>query len=192
VSKLLWLVPVILIVTAAGGRISGSGERMIYSVSGSSILGASAASAAEGLDKMAVLTGTWKTDSQQFDTDFSKAGRDTSTLRNDCWRSGEFYACDQYVNGKSKALIVFSFSASDGTYNTYAIRSGGAPASSGKLKIDGDTWTYQNPQDADSQSPYFRTVNVFEDDSKIHFSVEFTRDNQHWVTMNEGVETRQK
>jgi hypothetical protein len=182
VSKSLWLVPVILILSATDGRIGGP----------DAISGASATNVAEGIDRMTVLAGTWKTDGQAFDTDFSRAGHDTSTLRNDCWRSGEFYSCDQYVNGKSKALIVFSFNASDGTYNTYAIRSGGAPATSGKLKIDGDTWTYENPQDPGSQPPYFRTVNVLEDFTTIHFAVEYTRDNLHWITMNQGVEIKQK
>lgn len=147
---------------------------------------------AEGIAKAAVLAGTWKTDGQQLATDFSKASHDTSTLRNDCWRSGEFYSCDQYVNGESKALIVFTFNPGDGTYNTYAIVYGGTPASSGKLKIDGDTWTYGGVKDSSSPPPYYRTVNVFEGDDTIHFTVQYTRDNQHWITMNQGVETRQK
>jgi hypothetical protein len=186
VNKSLWLVPLVLMMSGAGRRSSRFGETSI------SMAGASTASAAEGIDKIAVLAGTWKTDGQSFDTDFSKVGHDTSKLRNDCWGSGEFYSCDQYVNGESKALIVFTYNAGDGTYNTYAIRSGGASATSGKLKIDGDTWTYENPQSADSQPPYFRTVNVFEGAGTIHFSVEYTRDNQHWITMNQGVETKQK
>jgi hypothetical protein len=193
-------------VSVAGGGIGGSGGRSIHSVSGFSAFGASTAGAAavrenapqaqaapaEGLDKVTVLAGTWKTDGQRFDTDFSKAGHDTSTLRNHCWRSGEFYACDQFVNGASKVLIVFSFNASDGTYNSYAIPAGGKPAFSGKLKIDGETWTYENPQTADSKPPYFRTINVFEDSSTIHFTVQYAHDNQHWITMNQGIETRQK
>lgn len=204
-NRSLWLVLVILMVSAPGGGVGRSGVRSIRSVSGSSALASSTTRAAVarenapqaqaaptvGLDKVTVLAGAWKTDGQSFDTDFSKAGHDTSKLRNDCWRSGEFYSCDQYINGESKTLITFTFNTGDGTYNTYAIRSGGAPATSGKLKIDGDTWTYENPQSADSQPPYFRTVNTFRDAGTIHFTVQYTRDNLHWITMNQGVETKQ-
>jgi hypothetical protein len=186
VNKAVWLVPVILM-NAAGGRTGRLGDWPAARASD-----ALAGNAVEGIDKITILAGTWKTNGQSLDTDFSKAGRDTSTLRNDCWRSGEFYSCDQFVNGESKALVIFTFNPGDGTYNTYAIIAGGKPATSGKLKIDGETWTYEKPQDSDSKPPYFRTVNVFEGANTIHFSVEFTRDNQHWTVMTQGVETRQK
>jgi len=68
---------------------------------------AAAQSAPAGLEKLKVLAGTWKSDGQAYDTEFSKASKDSSTLHNDCWQSGEFYACDQIVDGVSRALIIF-------------------------------------------------------------------------------------
>ena len=145
-----------------------------------------------GLEKLKVLAGTWKSDGQAYDTEFSKAAKDTSTLHNDCWQSGEFYACDQIVDGVSRALIIFTFNAKDGTYNNYAIQVGGAPARPGGiLTIDGTTWTYSPRPDPDAKSPFFRTVNVFDGDSTIHYKLEFTRDNKNWTTTRDGIERRQ-
>ncbi len=145
-----------------------------------------------GLDRVKILAGTWKADGQSFDTDFSKAGRDTSVLKNDCWSSGEFFACDQIVNGESKALIIFSYNSKDDSYNSYAVPAGGDPASSGHLKIDGNNWTYQNPPNPDSKPPFFRTLNVFEGATVIHYTVQFSKDNANWITMKQGVETKRK
>lgn len=153
---------------------------------------ARAQSAPAGLDKLKVLAGTWKSDGQAYDTEFSKAAKDTSTLHNDCWQSGEFYACDQIVDGVSRALIIFTFNAKDGTYNNYAVQAGGAPARlGGILMIDGNTWTYSSRPDPDAKPPFFHTVNVFDGDSTIHYKLEFTRDNKTWTTTREGIERRQ-
>jgi hypothetical protein len=154
---------------------------------------AAAQAAPAGLDKLKVLARTWKSDGQAFDTEFSKASKDSSTLRNDCWQSGEFYACDQIVDGVSRALIIFSFNAKDGTYNNYAIQADGAPARPGGiLTIAGIKWTYGSRPDPDEKPPFSRTVNVFDGDSTIHYKLEFTRDNKTWTTTREGVERRVK
>ena len=146
---------------------------------------------AAGLDALKVLAGTWKADGEAFDTEFSKASKDTSTLHNDCWQSGEFYACDQIVDGVSRALIVFSLSEKDGTFNNYAIQAGGAPAGPGGiLTIAGNTWTYALRPSSDAKPPFFRTVNLFEGSSTIRYKIEFTRDNKSWTTTREGIERR--
>jgi hypothetical protein len=145
-----------------------------------------------GLDKLKVLSGTWKSGGQAYDTEFSKAAKDTSTLHNDCWQSGEFYAFDQIVDGVSRALIIFSFNTKDGTCNNYAIQTGGAPARPGGIvTIAGNTWTYGARTDPEERLPFFRTVNVFDGDSTIHYKLEFTRDNKTWTT-REGIERRVK
>ena len=63
-------------------------------------------------------------------------------MRNDCWRSEGFYACDQIVNGESKALIVFTYSSKDDIFHNFAIPSEGGPANSGKLSVQGNVWIY--------------------------------------------------
>jgi hypothetical protein len=147
--------------------------------------------ATSGLDALKVLAGAWKAEGEVFDTEFSKATKDTATLHNDCWQSGEFYACDQIVDGVSRALIVFSFNEKDGTYNNYAIPAGGLPAGPGGiLTIAGKTWTYASRPSDDAKPPYFRTVNEFDGRSTIHYKIEFTRDNKTWTKTREGIERR--
>src|SRR5579862_5685371 len=82
----------------------------------------SAQSMPAALQKLTVLNGNWKINGKTYDTDFSKAGADATSLHNDCWQSGMFYACDQIVDGDSKALIVFTPGAKDGTYVNYGIQ----------------------------------------------------------------------
>src|ERR1700751_444499 len=76
---------------------------------------------AAGIDAIRAYAGTWKTEMEHLDTPYSKAGKESATLQNDCWMSGEFYACHQIVNGEPKALIVFTYDPNTKTYATYPI-----------------------------------------------------------------------
>jgi hypothetical protein len=42
------------------------------------------------IDAIQAYAGTWKTETEHFDTPYSKAGREASTLRNECWKNGGF------------------------------------------------------------------------------------------------------
>ena len=57
---------------------------------------------APGIDAIQAYDGTWKTEMEHFNTPFSKAGKESSILYKDCWKSGDFFACHQIVNGESK------------------------------------------------------------------------------------------
>lgn len=147
---------------------------------------------AMGLERLRILAGTWKSNGERYATDYSKAGKSFATLHNDCWASGEFYACDQIVDGASKSLVIFSVDEKTGEYNSYAIGSQGGAAHHGSLRIEGNTWTYADPPGASNIKVHFRTINVFTQPSVIHYRVEYSRDDKHWTTMLEGVETKQK
>jgi hypothetical protein len=82
------------------------------------------------IDKIAAYAGTWQISIEHLDTPLSKASKESSTLRNDCWRSGVYFACNQYVNGDSKVLIVFVYNPKDDSYTSYPIAPGGGPAGS--------------------------------------------------------------
>ncbi len=142
------------------------------------------------LDKIAAYAGTWKIQIQTFDTAHSKAADDNSTLHNDCWRSGEFYACHQIVNGNSAALLVFTYSHKDGDYHSIAIPSGGGEPGSGTLRIAGDTWTYPWQQQDSGQTVQFRVVNIFHGPSRIEYRREYSTDGQHWTLMAKGEEQK--
>lgn len=162
-------------------------------LAGTGLMGLGLARAAEngGIDAIQAYAGTWKTEMEHFDTAFSKAGRESSTLRNECWKNGGFFVCNQYVNGESKALIVFIYDDKDKTYTTYPIPVGGGSAGNGKLIIDGNVWTYPWENTAEGKTTYFRVVNVFAASGKIEFRQEFSTDKVKWTLMAKGTEVKE-
>jgi hypothetical protein len=150
------------------------------------------AEAATGIDKISAYAGTWKTETEHFATPYSKAGKESSTLRNDCWRSAGFYACDQFVNGESKALIVFTYNSKEDSYISYPIPTDGSPASSGKLLIQGNVWTFPWEDKDNGKTVFFHVVNVFTSPGQIEYRQEFSTDNTHWTVMAKGLEKKQE
>src|SRR5581483_232769 len=75
--------------------------------------------AAGGMDVIMAYAGTWKVTGERFATAHSDAGKEDSTLRNDCWKSGGYVACNQYVNGESKVLLVFTYNDAQKMYTSY-------------------------------------------------------------------------
>jgi hypothetical protein len=152
---------------------------------------ASGLAQATGIDKITAYSGSWKITIEHLDTPFSKAGKETTNLHNDCWRSGEYFACNQIVDGDSKVLIVFTYNAKDDSYTSYPIQPGGGPAGHGKLTIQGNTWTFPW-EDTDGGKPvYFRVVNVFTSPTTIEYRQEFSRDKVQWTATARGSEQKQ-
>ncbi|MGH8372843.1 MAG: hypothetical protein ACRETO_08930 [Gammaproteobacteria bacterium] len=149
-----------------------------------------AASLPAGLDKLAAYAGTWQTESKSFVTAYSKAGQQHATLQNDCWRSGDFYACHQSVDGKSAALVVFLYNIKTDTYITHAIPADGGAASDGILSIKSNTWTFPWQSSEQGKPVYFHVINVFTDRNHIEYRQEFSRDNRHWTVMTKGRDIR--
>jgi hypothetical protein len=146
---------------------------------------------AAGIDAIQAYEGTWKTEMEHFNTPYSKAGKESSTLQNDCWKSGEFYACHQIVDGESKALLVFTYDAKSKTYTSYPIMNDGRAAGHGKLVIEGNVWTYPWEDTEDGKTTYFRVVNTFTAPNRIEFRQEYSADNQNWTVMARGAEVKQ-
>ena len=141
-----------------------------------------------GIDAIRAYEGTWNITIDHLDTAQSKASHDKSTLHNDCWKSGGYFACNQYVNGESKVLLVFTYDESKRVYTSYQIPPGGAEPGSGKLIIEGDVWTYPWQVDEGGKTTYFRVVNTFQGPDTIEFRQEFSTDNSHWTLMAKGLE----
>ncbi len=152
---------------------------------------AQATAAPDGVGKIQAYAGTWHTEIQHLDTPFSKASKESKTLKNDCWRSVGFFACDQIVDGDSKALIVFLYNAKNDTYTTYPIPADGGDAGSGKLLIRGNVWTFPWESKDNGKTTYFRVTNTFTSPGTIEFRQEYSEDQQHWTTMATGRETKQ-
>ncbi len=149
---------------------------------------AAAAAPASGIDVIAAYAGMWKSDTAHLDTPYSKAAKESATLRNDCWRSGEFYVCHQYVDGDSKAVIVFSYDAKTNAYATYPITAGADSVHAGKLVIDGNVWTFPWQTTDKDKTTWFRVVNTFTTLNTIEFRQEYSVDQVHWIAMATGTE----
>lgn len=146
----------------------------------------------QGLDKVMAYAGTWKTEVRHFDTPFSKAGSESRILTNDCWRSGGFFACNQIVDGDSKALLVFMYDAKAERYTSYPIPAGGGEVRPGTLLIQGATWTFPWDYTEGGKTTHFRVVNVWSSPDSIEFRQEYSLDGQHWSQMAEGHDARVK
>lgn len=117
----------------------------------------------------------------------------TDHIENHCAQTGLFFACEQKLNGKTGALVVFlpvGKTASGALeYRTQALsadaRAGGEW---GHLVIDGDTWTY-SWESSDANKPmHWRNVNRFSGKDKIHFEVQNSEDGTTWKTTVSGDE----
>ena len=95
-----------------------------------------------GIETVLAYAGTWKVTGERFATAHSDAGKEDTTLRNDCWKSGGYVACNQYVNGESKVLLVFTYSDLTKMYTSYPIPRDGE-AVGWAASIVGNVWTFR-------------------------------------------------
>src|SRR5450432_2596041 len=111
-----------------------------------------------GVDVIRAYEGTWDVNIEHLDTARSKASREHNSLRNDCWKSGGYFACNQYVDGESKVLLVFVYNQTKNEYTSYQIPVGGGETGSGKLLIDGNVWTFPWQVKEGDTNTYFHVV----------------------------------
>jgi hypothetical protein len=142
------------------------------------------------IDTIMAYAGTWKVHGERFATPHSDAGNEDTTLRNDCWKSGAYVVCNQYVNGESKVLLVFTYSDLTKTYTSYPIPQNGEAVSAGRLQIVGNVWTFPWQVPQGGTTTYFHVVNVFTGTDHIDYVQEFSIDNVHWTRMAQGTETK--
>ncbi|MBC5824423.1 MAG: hypothetical protein GIW99_10860 [Candidatus Eremiobacteraeota bacterium] len=145
---------------------------------------------ASGIDTVGAYAGTWETHIAHFKTTYSKPRSESATLRNVCWRSAGYFACDQFVDGLSKTLIVFTYDKQRNTYHTYAVPTDGSAATSGTLLISGNTWIYPWQDKDGKKTVYLRVVNTFIKADIIRFRQEFSFDKRHWTIASAGTERR--
>jgi hypothetical protein len=163
----------------------------LFLATGVFLASAAGAAAPQGLDVLAVYAGSWKTEIHHLDTAFSHKGEELFTLRNDCWRSAGYFACDQFVGGESKALLVFTYDAATRVYSSYPIPAAAtAPVSPGTLIVEGPVWTFPWDVTEDGKTTHFRVVNTWSSPDAIEFRQEFSADGKQWVVMAQGHEMR--
>lgn len=151
----------------------------------------SSAPAAAGLDALSAYAGVWQTEIHYLDTPYSQRRDTTYELRNDCWRSAGFYACDQFVGGESKALVIYTYDPGHG-YSSYPIPVGTTEVHVGHLDIQGKVWTFPWKTIKDGKTTYFHVTNTWDSPDSIGFRQEYSADGQQWTLMAQGHETRIK
>ena len=153
---------------------------------------ATAAPASTGVAAIAAYAGNWKGTTENFTTPYSKAGKTSDTLRNDCWRDSDFYVCRQIVNGNAAPVLsVYTYDAKTDIYHVYSVPAhGGNSADSGELIIKGNTWTFPWEYQHDRKTTYFRVVNVWSSRNTIEYRQAYSTDKIHWTLMAKGHEIR--
>ena len=151
---------------------------------------AGAAGMAYGADAytpLGLYQGTWKTTNQA-----ATGGPVTSkVIANECARIGQFFGCQQTIDGKPGALILFLPAAQPGHYYTQAVTAEGFATGRGDLLIEGDRWTYSSKSKEDGKETFYRTTNQFTGSDRIHFEQAESADGEHWTVKASGDERRQ-
>jgi len=129
--------------------------------------------------------GTWRVSRSDL-----AAGAKPDELKNQCALLGKFFACQQTINGQAGALLIFIPAAAAGHYYTQNIRLDGFASGRSDLEIAGDHWTYTSTRDASGRTIYYRTTNVFDGKSRIHFESAESSDGKNWKVTASGDEVR--
>lgn len=158
---------------------------------GSCFGNANAVSPATGLDKLSVYAGSWNIASEYFNTPYTKAHKEQSVVRNNCWRSRNYFACNQVSGTELETFIVYTYDPKAAVYHVYTIHDHLHRVSMGTLVINGKTWTYsaklkdQNNKDVDIVN-----VNSVTSSDTIDYLEKFSNDSQHWTLMSKGHEVK--
>jgi hypothetical protein len=136
-----------------------------------------------------VYEGTWRVTSAHTMAGEGKP----DTLVNHCTEGMAFFSCEQVVNGKSVALVVFTATDDPTKFHSQPVLPTGQATGRGDLTIIGDHWTFLGSGKDDSgKEIFYRTKNLFTGQDKIHFEQYESSDNKNWVKKNEGDEVRVK
>ncbi len=118
-------------------------------------------------------------------------------LENHCALTGLFFSCEQKVNGKSTALVVFlpqgKTASGAQEYRTQSLLADASKAGDwGRLVIDGDTWVYSWEGGDEKRPLHWRNTNHFTGKDKNHFEVQNSEDGTVWKAQMAGDEERKK
>jgi hypothetical protein len=117
-------------------------------------------------------------------------GASPDQLTNDCALAGKYFACQQTVNGKVAALLVFIPTDTPEHYFTNALLPDGHAGGRGELEISGDHWTYMGKSEGGGKTSYHRTRNSFTGKDHIHYEQGESADGVNWTVTGSGDEVR--
>jgi hypothetical protein len=134
----------------------------------------------------------------KWDLASTPAGHQITHLENHCVKTGLFFVCEQIVNGKSEALVVFlplaiSSAGTAQEYRMEVLNADASPASEwSKLTIDGDRWVYSWESMEDGKKISWRNINTFTGADQIHYEIQRLEALNTWKTVKDGQENRHK
>ena len=140
---------------------------------------------ADAYAPLRLYQGTWRVKSGHGG-DAAKA----TVLSNECARIGQFFGCQQTVDGKAEALILFLPYGKPGHYYTQAVTVEGRAMGRGDLEIEGSRWTYSSKSDDGGKQTWYRTTNEFSGTDRIHYEQAESSDGVKWVVKGAGDEER--
>ena len=111
-------------------------------------------------------------------------------LVNHCLHQTAFFTCEQVVNGKPLALMVFVSSGEPHKFHTQPIFPNGQAVGRGDLLLDGSHWTFSSKDVEPAKTTWYRTENFFKGPNAIHFEQYESPDGSNWTKTSEGDETR--
>jgi hypothetical protein len=135
-------------------------------------------------DPLWLYQGTWEFTKHVADG----AAAVPDKILNDCGQAGKFFMCQQTVNGKLGALVIFIPRETAGHYYTQALSPDGKAMGRGELEIEGDRWTYPSKEEENGKTKYYRTTNVFSGKDHIHFEQSESTDGKTWTVTASGDE----
>ena len=151
---------------------------------------ANAGEKAAEVDTFARYAGTWKMQLNYVESAHSKARAESMTVTNDCWHSDFFYVCNQIIDGKSRALIVFFYDPVAKRYGSYPIAVGADTVHPATVVVDEKSITFPYDMQDNGKTVHMRIVNTFTTPDTLDFKQEYSEDGQKWVAMATGVEHR--
>jgi hypothetical protein len=108
-----------------------------------------------------------------------------------CQRFTLYFACEQTVNGKPQAFLVYTAGSSSGMLHTRFITPDGLAGGRGDLTLDGNHWTYLDKPPATLKGNWSRVENFILDHDHIRFEeYESADEGKSWVKTNSGTEAR--
>jgi hypothetical protein len=112
-------------------------------------------------------------------------------LKSQCNSFALYFACEQTVNGKPQALIVYTVGEAPGRFNTRTIAPNGLAGARGELTINDNHWTYLDKPPANLKGPWSRVENTIVDSNHIRFEeYESIDEGKSWRQTNAGAEER--
>lgn len=109
-------------------------------------------------------------------------------LINHCTPDEAFYTCEQIVNRKPVALIVFVQGGKPGEFATRVVLPDGTAGGGSRLTVDGQHWTFLSLDHAGK--PTFRVENVFSDHNHIHSEQFKAAADGSWTKVGEQLTVR--